>query len=302
MDNYDHSTAAESVIFAALSTLTPTQLSILSLTLSTTFRRHSRRLATVLSSQTLFTTTLNHLLSLPLPSKSLLLARHLLSTLRLLIPFLHDQYHHCSAGSVTTVITSLRDLDAALLLLLFCELRHHSPWLLEHEKMHCWRKNVMVYFEDVMLTLSGIDASNEEVIRDFVDVVVTCLRFAGRSNKKEVPYYSTVNLLISSTLLKSSISGGSSRGGGETTRSGGGSGQLKRMRGMSGRDEGRQRGVYVAVRAHVPLVVRAAVVQDSEHMSLLPVQAAYRRCLRRDRTALGGAGSGREGRHRWGAI
>ncbi|GAB2258195.1 hypothetical protein Droror1_Dr00014355 [Drosera rotundifolia] len=191
MDNFHHSaaaaaTAAESVIFAALSTLTPTQLSILSLTLSTTFRRHSRRLATLLSSQTLFTTTLNHLLSLPLPSKSLLLARHLLSTLRLLVPFLHHQYHHYSASSVTTVITSLRDLDAALLLLLFCELRHHSPWLLEHEKMHCWRKNVMVYFEDVMLTLSGIEASNEEVIRDFVDVVVTCLRFAGRSNKKEV--------------------------------------------------------------------------------------------------------------------
>ncbi|GAB2272422.1 hypothetical protein Dimus_007247 [Dionaea muscipula] len=177
LSQMDDQTADESIIFAALSTLTHTKLSFLSLSLSTTFRRHSRRLAHLLSSPILFYSTLNHLYSLPLPHKSLLIARHLLSTLHLLTPYLPPP--HSNSTPPTTAPLSLRDLDSALLLLLFCELRQHDPKLLEASAPEEWHRAVTTYFSRTTLTLSGIEASHEEVLGDFVDVVVTCRRFAG---------------------------------------------------------------------------------------------------------------------------
>ena len=92
----DQHSTTESIMMSALSTLTSSQLTSLSLSLSTTFHRHHRHLISLLSSPTLFTHTLNHLYSISLPQKSLLIARHLLSFLRPLrrtYPLLHPQHY-----------------------------------------------------------------------------------------------------------------------------------------------------------------------------------------------------------------
>ncbi|KAK9127210.1 hypothetical protein Syun_016007 [Stephania yunnanensis] len=54
------------------------------------------------------------------------------------------------------------------------------------------------------------------------------------------------------------------------------------MRDMQRGDEGREGGVQVAMRAHVPLGVRADVAKEKEHVSLLQVQTPDRRRVGRD--------------------
>ncbi|GMH10112.1 hypothetical protein Nepgr_011953 [Nepenthes gracilis] len=170
----DDGAATESIITAALSTLPPSQLVSLSFSLFSTFHRHHRRLSSLLSSPTLFSHTLNHLYSLPLQKKSLLIARHLLSTLHLLTPFFPP--HSATPFSASI---SRRDLDAALLLLLFCEIRQHDPKLLEASPPADWHRVLTKYFFETLLSLSGIKTGPSEVLGCFIEILVKCKRLAG---------------------------------------------------------------------------------------------------------------------------
>ncbi|KAA8516495.1 hypothetical protein F0562_016999 [Nyssa sinensis] len=160
---------------ATLSTLTPSQLSDLTNSIASLFHRHHRRLCTLLSSPTIFFLTLHHLHSLSLPHKSLLIARHLLSTLKHLTHFFPS---NTTSPSYAATSIKLRDLDAVLLLLLFCELRQHDPDALETSPRN-WRIILCDYVSDTMLTLSGIGVSNHAVLFQYIEVVAKCRRFVS---------------------------------------------------------------------------------------------------------------------------
>ncbi|KAL6987505.1 hypothetical protein U1Q18_013249 [Sarracenia purpurea var. burkii] len=168
--------STETIILAALSTLSPPQLSDLIHSLSTLFHRHRSRLSAVLSSPSLFSLTLHHLHSLSLPQKSLLIAHHLLSTLTLLTRHLPPATTTPPPSAAAS--TKLRDLDSVLLLLLLCELRHHHPQSLETPSTK-WRLILSKYVSGTVLTLSAIAISSSEVLIQYVDVVAKCRRFVG---------------------------------------------------------------------------------------------------------------------------
>lgn len=165
-----------SVFMEALSTLTPLQLCDLIASISALFQRHNCRLANLLSSPALFSLTLRHLESLSLQHKSLLIGKHLLSNLMHLSHFMHTK---TSAPSYSSSNMKLRDLDAVLLLLLFCELRQHDPSALEVEpsKWHIVLCNYYVY--NRMLTFSSMPVSDTEVLNKFVVLLSKFLRFVG---------------------------------------------------------------------------------------------------------------------------
>ncbi|WOG96538.1 hypothetical protein DCAR_0415874 [Daucus carota subsp. sativus] len=165
-----------SVFMNALSTLTPPQLSDLVASISALLQRHNRRLATLLSSPALFSLTLRHLESLSLHHKSLLIAQHLLSSLTHLSHFMHTK---TSAPSYSASNIKLRDLDAVLLLLLFCELRQHDPTALEAEPSK-WRLVLCNYYMyNTMLTFSSMIVSDTEVLNKFVELLSKFLKFVG---------------------------------------------------------------------------------------------------------------------------
>lgn len=165
-----------SVFMDALSTLTPPQLSDLIASISALFHRHNRRLATLLSSPALFSLTLRHLESLSLHHKSLLIGQHLLSNLTHLSHFMHKK---TSAPSYSASNMKLRDLDAVLLLLLFCELRQHDPRALEVQPSK-WRTVLCNYYVfNSMLTFSSMVVSDIEVLNKFVELLSKFLKFVG---------------------------------------------------------------------------------------------------------------------------
>lgn len=159
-------------IMAAVSTSSHRR-SRLSHSISSDLRRRHRRLSAVLTSPALFSQTIRRLLSLSLPAKSLLLARHLLSSLRLLLAvFL------CPPAAVVTAPSghnnlSLRDYDAVLLLLLLCDLRHHRPEALRSEPLSEWRGVLLRYFSDSVLSVSGLGASDSASV---VEEAAQCWR------------------------------------------------------------------------------------------------------------------------------
>uniref|UniRef100_A0A5B6ZCB4 RING-type E3 ubiquitin transferase n=1 Tax=Davidia involucrata TaxID=16924 RepID=A0A5B6ZCB4_DAVIN len=167
--------STETIIMATLSTLTPPQLSHLTHSISSLFHRHRRRLSTLLSSPTNFSLTLHHLHSLSLHHKSLLIARHLLSTLTHLTRFFHTT---TTPPSFAATAIKLRDLDAALLLLLLCELRQHDPEALKTSPSK-WRIILCNYVSHIILTLSGVGVSNGAVLFQYIEVVAKCRRFVG---------------------------------------------------------------------------------------------------------------------------
>jgi len=160
-----------SIIMAALSTLTPSQFSDLTHSILSATLHHHRRLASLLSSPTLFSLTLHHLNSLSLPHKTLLIARHLLSSLHLLT----------ATSPPPSTATRQRDLDAALLLLLLCETHNHNPHALE-APFSQWRINLSTIFSDSLLTLSFAPfgaCSGSTVLIPFVETVTRCWRLVG---------------------------------------------------------------------------------------------------------------------------
>ncbi|RDX81830.1 E3 ubiquitin-protein ligase SGR9, amyloplastic, partial [Mucuna pruriens] len=156
-----------STIMTALTTLSPSQFSDLTHSILTATHHHHRRLSSLLSSPTLFSLTLHRLHSLSLPQKTLLVARHLLSSLHLLT----------ATSPPPSTATRQRDLDAALLLLLLCQTHNHNPEALETPFSE-WRKNLINLFRDSFLTLSfaPLGACAGTVLIPFVENVARCWR------------------------------------------------------------------------------------------------------------------------------
>lgn len=165
------------VIMAALSTLSPPHLSDLSHSIFSDVHTSRRRLTFILSSPTLFSFTLRHLNSLSLSHKSLLVARFLLSALRRLSrPFQTPSKsfpHHPSTAAVTP-----RDLDAAVLLLLLCDVRQHNPAALE-TPITQWRSTLCRIYSDSLLTISGIATGGSGAIIPYIETVGRCWKFVG---------------------------------------------------------------------------------------------------------------------------
>ncbi|XAR69011.1 Ubiquitin--protein ligase [Bertholletia excelsa] len=169
----------EATVMAALSTLPPHHFSDLTNSMAALLRRQRRRIATVLSSPALFSLTLHHLHSLSLRQKSFLIARLLLSSLHLLAAHLQP-----TSASAPPPAAPLRDLDAALLLLLLCELRNHDPHAL-NTPLPNWRPAAAKYAAGTALTLSIAAASESEALIEFVEMVGKCRRFVGTMWGKE---------------------------------------------------------------------------------------------------------------------
>nr|GEX10331.1 E3 ubiquitin-protein ligase SGR9, amyloplastic [Tanacetum cinerariifolium] len=168
------------IILAGLSTLTTLQRSSFTNNISALFHFHQRRLASLLSSRTLFSLTLHHLHSLSLHQKSFLIARHLLSTLS------HLTATRMPPNAVT--ILNDRDRDCVLLLLLLCEVRQHEPDSLKTLSPVHWRACLSKYVSKSMLTLSGIRLSSSETLLKYIEVVTRCRKFVdvmGCGNGKE---------------------------------------------------------------------------------------------------------------------
>ncbi|KAL5743087.1 hypothetical protein ACOSP7_029819 [Xanthoceras sorbifolium] len=178
----------ETIIIAALSTLSSSKLSDLTHSILLLTHRHLRRLSTVLSSPFLFFLTLHHLQSLSLPEKTLLIARHLLSSLHHLTHHFepthvkpHPSSSSSSSSSTTTTFSYIRhrDLDAVLLLLLLCEVHQRNPEALRGVSSTKWQSVLSQLYSDTMLTLSGVGAYTGDVLMPYIEMVTRCRRFVG---------------------------------------------------------------------------------------------------------------------------
>ncbi|KAL1565960.1 RING-type E3 ubiquitin transferase [Salvia divinorum] len=157
---------------AALSTLSPPHHSHLSDSISALLRRHLGRLVSLLSSPALFAVTLRHLQSLSLHHKCLLIARHLLSSLTILR---HALLSPSEAAQPPAARMKLRDLDAALLLLLLCELHHHDRRHLLDAPPSRWRALLAAYASSAVLRLSSFGGcSGGEALVQFAESVRRC--------------------------------------------------------------------------------------------------------------------------------
>ncbi|XP_028775110.1 E3 ubiquitin-protein ligase SGR9, amyloplastic-like [Neltuma alba] len=160
-------------ILAAISTLPPSQLSHLSLSLLSATHLHRLRLSSVLASPSLFSATLRHLHSISLPEKYLLIARHLLFSLhRITTRFLSDLTIPSPPSPPMSTAIRQRDLNAVLLLLFFCETHQHNPTVLE-ENYSDWRLSLCNIFSDQLLTAaySPVGASTWTALAPYVDMV-----------------------------------------------------------------------------------------------------------------------------------
>ena len=164
-----------STIMAALSTLSPSHLSDLTHTVLSATNNHHRRLSSVLSSPTLFALTVRYLHTLSLPQKTLLIARHLLSSLHHLTrQFQPNNYIIPPPPPLSTSIRQ-RELDAVLLLLLLCETQQHNPEALE-ASCSDWRLNLSKLFSAKLLTVSssGIGAFDGAILIPYIEMVTRC--------------------------------------------------------------------------------------------------------------------------------
>ncbi|KAJ1416915.1 putative E3 ubiquitin-protein ligase [Sesbania bispinosa] len=152
---------------AALSTLTPSHLTDLTHSILSSTRHHHRRLSFLLSSPTLFSLTLHHLHTLSLPQKTLLIARHLLSSLHRLTRHFQPNTSPPLPPPLSTAMRE-RELDAVLLLLLFCETQNHNPEAFD-APFSDWRLNLSNLFSDTLLTLSCSSAPVGALCRNNLD-------------------------------------------------------------------------------------------------------------------------------------
>ncbi|KAE9619470.1 hypothetical protein Lal_00032264 [Lupinus albus] len=160
-------------IMAALSTLSPSHLSNLTNTIFSATHHHHRRLSFVLSSPTLFSLTLHHLNTLSLPQKTLLIARHLLSSL-------HHLTQHLTSSPPLPLFTAIRQrgLDAVLLLLLFCDTNKHSPEALNAPYSE-WRVNMCKLYSHTLLKLSCSSVTPicvGTILIPYIEMVARCWR------------------------------------------------------------------------------------------------------------------------------
>ncbi|CAI9760717.1 unnamed protein product [Fraxinus pennsylvanica] len=167
--------STEVIIMAALSTLSSSHISDLSHSIAALFHRHRRRLFSLLSSPTIFAFTLQHLQTISLHKKSLLIAHYLLLNLSVLNHFMRN---NTTAPPYAGAGMKLRDLDAVLLLLLLCELHQNEPEALEPPPSF-WRGVLCNYVANTMLKLTSFGASNGEVLMEYIEKVVKCRNFVN---------------------------------------------------------------------------------------------------------------------------
>ncbi|EEF37176.1 E3 ubiquitin-protein ligase SGR9, amyloplastic [Ricinus communis] len=161
----------ETMIMAALSTLTPPQLSHLTHSILSQTLHHHHSLSSLLSSPSSFSLTLHHLHSLSLPHKTLLIAKHLLSSLHQLTRFFPSPSH-------PSATIKHRDLDAVLLLLLLCDVHQHNPDLLRTPRDE-WRGILTKRCSDTILTHSGIGVHYGGVLLPYVEMITRCWKFVA---------------------------------------------------------------------------------------------------------------------------
>ncbi|KAG6470604.1 E3 ubiquitin-protein ligase SGR9, amyloplastic-like [Zingiber officinale] len=153
--------SAGEVIMAALLRLPVHSFSDLTRSLADNLDLHRRRLTFLLLSPLHFALTLSHLRSLSLHEKTLLLARLLLSSLHLLLPTAASPHPHR---------LSLRDLDAALLLVAMCD--SHDP----SAPIDSWRATVSRHVLHQALSPSGLGDGPWPVLCHHVDAAAKCRR------------------------------------------------------------------------------------------------------------------------------
>nr|GLL24872.1 E3 ubiquitin-protein ligase SGR9, amyloplastic [Ipomoea trifida] len=174
-EDHQNPSSSQTIIIAALSSLSPSHLSHLTHHLSSVFHHHSRRVSALLSSPILFSLTLHHLHTLSLHHKSLLISRHLLSNLSLLANYIDG---HGSPQPLSAAAMKLRDLDVLLLLLLLCELHQHDPHALDSPPSR-WRVELCRHVTKSALSLSNMGVSNCEILIKYVELVAKCRNFVN---------------------------------------------------------------------------------------------------------------------------
>ncbi|CAJ2677453.1 unnamed protein product [Trifolium pratense] len=166
------------IIMEAVSTLTPSHLTHLTNSINSSTRRHHHRLTFLLSSPSLFSLTLHHLHKLSLSQKTLLISRHLLSSLHLL-----TQSTSPLPPPISTTMRQ-REIDAVLLLLLLCETHNHNPEALNAPFSH-WRLNLNKIFSNTLLIMSSCSSAPPlggclgSVLIPFIETVSRCWRLVG---------------------------------------------------------------------------------------------------------------------------
>ncbi|KAK4749350.1 hypothetical protein SAY87_026799 [Trapa incisa] len=201
------------LIFSSLSVLSPQRLSLVVRSVFSASLHHNRRISALLSSPTLFLLTLRHLHSLSLPGKALLIARHLLSSLRLLTSHLDRPLATASLIS-PHLFVRYRDLDAALLLLLLCDLQRRDPQALASRCPSDWRMVLQNRCSVDALSISGIGVYNGSVLIPFVETVARCWKFVssssaavdGSKSVREAP--ASVAVVVSLPSVEISTGGG----------------------------------------------------------------------------------------------
>ncbi|QHO23709.1 E3 ubiquitin-protein ligase SGR9, amyloplastic [Arachis hypogaea] len=208
--------STSSTIMAALSTLSPTTVSNLTHSIISATNHRTHRLALLLSSPTLFSLTLHHLHTLSLHQKTLLIARHLLSSL-------HTLTRHAAMPPPLSTSMRQRDLDAVLLLLLFCETHNHNPELLE-DSFSEWRVNLRRAFREKILAavsfcggfgLPSIGECNGTILIPYVETVVRCMGLVGSmgccvgrgNNKEEVEVAAAAAAVVALPAVEVAVGG-----------------------------------------------------------------------------------------------
>uniref|UniRef100_A0A2P2Q435 RING-type E3 ubiquitin transferase n=1 Tax=Rhizophora mucronata TaxID=61149 RepID=A0A2P2Q435_RHIMU len=160
------------MIMAALSTLTPPQVSDLTTTILSQTLRHHHRLSSLLSSPFSFSLALHHLRSLSLPNKALLIAKHLVSSLH----HLTRHFHPPPPPPSSTTTIKHRDLDALLLLLFLCDVHEDNPNILKTPRNE-WREVLSERYSSNILMQSGIGVHYGSVLLPYIELVSRCWRF-----------------------------------------------------------------------------------------------------------------------------
>ncbi|KAB5519798.1 hypothetical protein DKX38_024117 [Salix brachista] len=165
----------ETIIMAALSTLTSPQLTDITSSILSQTVHHRSRLSSLLCSPSLFSLTFHHLHSLTLTQKTFLISKHLLSSLYHLTRHFHPT---ALAPPHPNTTFKHRDLDAALLLIFLCDVHQENPGILETPHSE-WREGLSKHFSETVLRQTSIGVHYGGVLLPYVEVIIRCWRFVG---------------------------------------------------------------------------------------------------------------------------
>ncbi|KAL5716851.1 RING-type E3 ubiquitin transferase [Ranunculus cassubicifolius] len=164
----------------ALLTLTPHQFSHLSHSLCSYFRLQQHRSFSLLLSPPHFTHTIHFLSSISMDDKTMLIARYLLSMLKLLTVVWDTSITRPAAQM------RLRDLDAVLLIMLLCEVSEHDSESLDTSTSTQWIDVLKQYtLNNNMFRLSAaIGASTVTIMSSYIDIATRCWTFLAATGCK----------------------------------------------------------------------------------------------------------------------